>query len=197
MIVSLGDGALQQFALVVQQQLPSILSDGGVQLATTLQEQLPYGRRVQLTAAAALLCGAWLRLVVSKAAPSLWSLLLVVPLVAFNHWVPLLFHYRQELCTRCTVLLLLLWLGSYKAIGLCLGRGPLAGNWTIGQTCLLYSMPIYPSQDTGGVKKGRLTDSKGTAAQAVLSFIANTSLCVTLAYVVATLTCQSWLSTTA
>jgi hypothetical protein len=81
MAASLGSGALQQFALVVQQQLPSILHDGGVQLALAIQQQIPYSARVQFTAAVALLCGAWLRLVVSKAAPSLWSLLLVVPLV--------------------------------------------------------------------------------------------------------------------
>lgn len=81
MAASLGNGPLQQFALVVQQQLPTILQDGGVQLAITLQQQVAYSTRVQVTAAVALLCGAWLRLVVSKAAPSLWSLLLVVPLV--------------------------------------------------------------------------------------------------------------------
>ncbi|WIA30899.1 hypothetical protein OEZ86_000951 [Tetradesmus obliquus] len=186
MAASLGNGPLQQFALVVQHQLPTILQDGGVQLAITLQQQVAYSTRVQVTATVALLCGAWLRLVVSKAAPSLWSLLLVVPLVAFNTWVPLLFHYREELISRCTALLLLLWLGSYKAMGLCLGRGPLAGqHWTVGQTCLLYIMPIYPSQDTGGVKKGRLTDNHGTSAQAALSFVANTAFCVSLAYLLA------------
>jgi hypothetical protein len=77
----LGDGAVQQFAMVVQQQLPSVLNDGGVQLALTLQHEVPYGARVQFAAAVAVLCGAWLRLVVSKAAPSMWSMLLVVPLV--------------------------------------------------------------------------------------------------------------------
>jgi hypothetical protein len=81
MAASPGDGALQQFALVLQQQLPSVLNDGGVQLAHTLQQEVPYGTRVQFVAAVAMLCGAWLRLVVSKAAPSMWSMLLVVPLV--------------------------------------------------------------------------------------------------------------------
>jgi hypothetical protein len=85
MAVWLDHGGLQQFALVVQQQLPSILQDGGYQLAISIQQQVPYNTRVQLTAAAALLCGAWLRLVVSKAAPSLWSLLLVVPLVVSSN----------------------------------------------------------------------------------------------------------------
>jgi hypothetical protein len=32
-----------------------------------------------------------------------------------------------------------------------------------------------PTEDTGGVKKGRLTDGQGTSGQAVLSFVANTS----------------------
>lgn len=33
-----------------------------------------------------------------------------------------------------------------QAIGLCLGRGPLVGSWTIPQTVLLYIFPIYPCQ---------------------------------------------------
>jgi hypothetical protein len=84
----LGDGALQQFATVVQQQLPSVLNDGGVHLALTLQQEVPYGARVQVAAAVAVLCGAWLRLVVSKAAPSMWSTLLVLPLVVSSSGIP-------------------------------------------------------------------------------------------------------------
>jgi hypothetical protein len=41
-------------------------------------------------------------------------LLLLLLLQAFNFWVPLLFHFRAELITRCAALLLLMWLGSYK-----------------------------------------------------------------------------------
>jgi hypothetical protein len=38
---------------------------------------------------------------------------------------------------------------------------------------LLLLLLLLP--DTGGVKKGRLTDDHGTSGQAVLSFVANTS----------------------
>jgi hypothetical protein len=59
--------------------------------------------------------------------------------------------YTATACICCSVVL--------QALGLCVGRGPLAGNWSVGQTCLLYIMPIYPAQ--GELQKKRLLLERG------------------------------------
>lgn len=46
-------------------------------------------------------------------------------------------------------------------------------TWGCGLPCLLLRGSWCT--DTGGVRKGRLTDTHGTTGQAVLSFVANTS----------------------
>eukprot|EP00878_Enallax_costatus_P021556 GHUV01022828.1.p1 GENE.GHUV01022828.1~~GHUV01022828.1.p1 ORF type:complete len:388 (+),score=71.64 GHUV01022828.1:501-1664(+) len=74
------------------------------------------------------------------------------------------------------------WCLLMQAIGLCLGRGPLVGSWNIAQTTMLYTFPIYPCQDVE-TKKGRLGDSHGTTAEAIRSFIGNTTLLCILGYV--------------
>jgi hypothetical protein len=43
--------------------------------------------------------------------------------------------------------------------------------------CCAAAAAAAAMSDTGGVKKGRLTDDHGTSGQAVLSFVANTSEC--------------------
>ncbi|KAF8068287.1 ASAT1 [Scenedesmus sp. PABB004] len=155
-------------------------------LADGLRGSLPFAARAQLYVAAVVGGGLAIHLCLRRAAPGGRALALAAPLVALNAWLPLLFAQHEEVLSRCVALLLSMWLGSFKAVGLALGRGPLVGDWNAAQTVLLYAMPIYPSAEDAGVRKGRLGDAHGTAGQALRSFAVNTVMLVTMATTLAT-----------
>lgn len=81
------------------------------------------------------------------------DLLLLSPVLVLNTLLPFWFDANgDELLSRLALSFMATWLGSFKAIGAALGRGPLAqAPWTPAQYALLYAAPVYPSAGcTGG-----------------------------------------------
>lgn len=149
-----------------------------------LRQQHDYASRALLALGLMTASAAYLHLFVRRLAPAR-GLLAVIPLLVLNTWMPLLFDSRAELLSRLVLSLLSFWLGNFKAIGLCLNRGPIAGiNWNLSQVCLLYMGPIYPRQD-GPVKKGRLTDSAGPTSKLLCIAAAHAVVLSVLAYLLA------------
>lgn len=58
---------------------------------------------------------------------------------------------------KAIVLLLYTWLANFKAIGLCLQRGPLCSCVNIWQYILIYNLPMIPVLDDG---KGKRTNAR-------------------------------------
>eukprot|EP00877_Chromochloris_zofingiensis_P012585 jgi/Chrzof1/7580/Cz02g29020.t1 len=154
-----------------------------VDAAAALRNNIGFLQRSQIAIVAAFLSAIYLKLVVSRIAPGWKSLALVAPLLALNLWLPLLFHMREEVVSRTCVVFLISWLGSFKAIGMCLNRGPLAADWSVAQMIFLYVAPVLPRQDAGGpVKAGRLQDSAGTWGTLAASFVINTTILGVVSY---------------
>lgn len=81
-------------------------------------QQLEYKQRLYITVAAAALGGAYLRLFVSRLRP-VWGTIAICPLLLMNCWLPLIFHIRNEVLTRASWMLLLLWLANFKVCTSC------------------------------------------------------------------------------
>jgi D-alanyl-lipoteichoic acid acyltransferase DltB (MBOAT superfamily) len=64
--------------------------------------------------------------------------------VALNCWASALFHPENEVVSVAMAGLVALWLGSFKAMGWALNRGPLAQPLTFVQFITIYMMPITP-----------------------------------------------------
>lgn len=58
--------------------------------------------------------------------------------------VPALFHPDDEICTLAVLGLNFMWLGSAKALGWALGRGPLTEDLTLPQFIAVMTLPITP-----------------------------------------------------
>lgn len=84
-----------------------------VSAAVHVQQDLEYQQRVFLTLGSVVLGGAYLRLFISRLSPGR-GLLAVAPLLVLNCWLPLTFHIRDEIMTRATWMLLLIWLANFK-----------------------------------------------------------------------------------
>ena len=94
------------------------------------------------------------------------DLVLLLPLLAVNAVLPFCFDSNgDELLSRLAVTFAATWLGSFKAVGAALGRGPLAqAPWTPAQYTLLYAAPVYPSAGcTGGAASAPKASSGGAA----------------------------------
>lgn len=68
-----------------------------------------------------------------------------LPLLAFFALAPLAFSPLNEVMSCAISMFVLLWLGSFKVIGLVLGRGPLAAKeWNAVQFAFVMSLPVNP-----------------------------------------------------
>ncbi len=85
-----------------------------VHLTEQLVAQYSWQARSALVCCGALSSALYLKLCVARHAPSFHSLLLVLPVVAFNFWAPLLFPLDPELILRTACTFVLMWLGTFK-----------------------------------------------------------------------------------
>eukprot|EP00775_Hariotina_reticulata_P010019 gene10019-10174_t len=145
-------------------------------------QELGFGQRLQTTFLCAVASALYLKFFVRQYAPSIAAVLLVLPVLALNMVLPLM-NPLDEILPRSMWLLLLSWLGSFKALGMCCNRGPLAGSWTTAQFIVLYILPIYPREETA--TKGRLGDHVGSSSKVAMTFTANTTLLVVVSYCLA------------
>ncbi|KAL6756580.1 hypothetical protein V8C86DRAFT_2645542 [Haematococcus lacustris] len=131
-------------------------------------------QRAGLDAAANVVLTIYLHRVVCKLQPGAQRLLASVPVIAILLTLPLLFDPVLEVVPSASVLFMSAWLGTFKVLALCLGRGSLSRPLTLLQFFMLLLLPIYPAagpDKAEGKRKGRLQDSGGTPLQLLLSSV--------------------------
>ncbi|KAL6749356.1 hypothetical protein V8C86DRAFT_2850356 [Haematococcus lacustris] len=128
---------------------------------------------------------------VCRLKPGTQRMLAAMPSTAVLLALPLLFDPVEEVVTRNAVLFVTAWLGSFKVMALCLGRGSLAQSWTLPQFFALLLLPIYPTQESSpngshAMKQGRLQDSGGPPFQLLLTSMVKMGLVGVTAHVLVT-----------
>ena len=117
--------------------------------------ELPYLVRLAAISALTLVASEWTRRVVAplslakstdrshrRVAAALGSTL---PLLAFFALAPLAFDPVTEVMSCAISMFILLWLGTFKVVGLLLGRGPLAAKeWNALQFGFILALPVNP-----------------------------------------------------
>jgi hypothetical protein len=118
-------------------------------LASWIQTTSDYSTRAWLATSLIVSCAVYIKYTVRRIPHSGLQLLLSVPALLINCWVPLLFCRHTEVLTRTSVVLSVTWLANFKVLGICMRRGPLMKEWTLPQFVVLYGMPVYPSEGEG------------------------------------------------
>lgn len=112
-------------------------------LGEELRQHATYYDRVKITAALGIAGGVYVHAVLRRLPPGTTALLAAVPLVILNYAVPLLFDPVAEICTRACVLLLLMWLGSFKVRS---SAGRLTQQLAIQPTVTAPRSPFHPAR---------------------------------------------------
>jgi hypothetical protein len=84
------------------------------QWANELRDGLDFSVRLRMVLAAGMLSALYLKLLVARVAPGVKGLLLTMPVLLLNMWMPLLFNKSAEILSMVTMLLSLTWLASFK-----------------------------------------------------------------------------------
>jgi hypothetical protein len=114
--------------------------------ASWIQSTSDYSTRAWLTVSLIVSCAVYVKYTVRRIPHSGLQLLIAVPALLVNSWVPLLFCRQTEVLTRTSLVLSTAWLANFKVLGICMRRGPLMKEWTLPQFVVLYGMPVYPSE---------------------------------------------------
>ena len=139
-----------------------------MELLALARERLPLPARLLAAGATCALTGAYLHAAVGyavpepaaatakrprKATPPLARrLAAALPVVALNALLPLLFAFSAEEANfRALFAFVVAWHSSFKAVGLAIGRGPLAERrWARRQFVALYCFPVFPRRAGAG-----------------------------------------------
>lgn len=141
--------------------------------------ELPYLSRLAAISALMLVASEWTRRVVAplslaKSSPQkdrsrrrrvATALAATLPLLAFFALAPLAFDPVSEVMSCAISMFMLLWLGTFKVVGLLLGRGPLAAKeWNPLQFGFILALPVNPLlQDSSAAKSPASSSSSSSS----------------------------------
>ena len=118
-----------------------------------------YTYRLCLALCLHLACACFVAKVVRRAEAGWRRVCAVTPVLAVNCLLPAVFHDTDEVVTKSMLLICLFWLSNFKALALCLDRGPLLKQLSLNRLLVVYLIPIV----LGNSKAGRLTTCNTTA----------------------------------
>lgn len=118
-----------------------------------------YTYRLCLALCLHLACACFVAKVVRRAEAGWRRVCAVTPVLAVNCLLPAVFHDTDEVVTKSMLLICLFWLSNFKALALCLDRGPLLKQHSLNRFLVVYLIPIV----LGNSKAGTLTTCNVTA----------------------------------
>ena len=141
------------------------------------RDATPFPTRLGLVAFIALLQAWWVWAVVAPTTRSPTArLVAALPVLATYSVMWAAFDARTEIVSRALSAFAFTWLGIFKVVGLCLGRGPLSPTatgreWTFPQFAFILTLPVsprYAGGAAGGGGGGAATAAKPTTRRAAL-----------------------------